>query len=63
MNLSLMQSGFPITIIPPTLRADYLDAVKAGNREDFASFVIFISNMVHESQKEYLRLLKDLGVR
>lgn len=62
MNLSLMQSGFPITIIPPLLRSQYLEAVKAGNREDFAPFIIFISNMVYESQKEYLRLLKDLGV-
>lgn len=63
MNLSLMQSGFPITIIPPVLRSEYLDAVKSGNREDFAPFVTFIFNMVYESQKDYLRLLKDLGVR
>ncbi len=63
MNLSLMQSGYPITVIPPILRAEYLDAVKAGNRENFAPFIIFISNMVYEGQKEYLRLLKDLGVR
>jgi Fic family protein len=63
MNLALMQAGFPITIIPPVLRADYLNAVKAGNREDFIPFIHLISCMVYESQKEYLRLLKDLGVR
>lgn len=63
MNLSLMQTGYPITVIPPILRAEYLDAVKAGNREDFAPFITFISNMVYEGQKEYLRLLKNLGVR
>ncbi len=63
MNLVLLQAGFPITIIPPLLRADYLDAVKAGNREEFIPFINLVSCMVYESQKEYLRLLKDLGVR
>ena len=63
MNLALLQSGFPVTIIPPILRAEYLDAVKSGNGEDFVPFIRFISCMVYESQKEYLRLLKDLGVR
>jgi Fic family protein len=63
MNLALVQAGFPITIIPPVLRADYLNAVKTGNREDSIPFIHLISCMVYESQKEYLRLLKDLGVR
>lgn len=63
MNLALVQVGYPITIIPPVIRTEYLDAVKAGNREDFAGFILLISCMVYESQKEYLRLLKDLGVR
>ena len=62
MNLALLQSGYPITIIPPVIRADYLEAVKAGNREDFVPFINLISCMVYESQREYLRLLKDLGV-
>jgi len=62
MNLALLQSGYPITIIPPVIRADYLEAVKAGNREDFVPFINLLSCMVYESQKEYLRLLKDLGV-
>lgn len=62
MNLALLQSGFPITIIPPVIRAEYLEAVKAGNREDFVPFIRLISCMVFESQKEYLRLLKNLGV-
>lgn len=63
MNLALLQSGYSITIIPPVIRADYLKAVKAGNREDFVPFINLVSCMVYESQKEYLRLLKDLGVR
>lgn len=62
MNLALLQSGYPITIIPPVIRADYLEAVKAGNREDFVPFINLVSCMVYESLKEYLRLLKDLGV-
>lgn len=63
MNLALLQSGYPITIIPPVIRADYLEAVKDGNREDFGPFINLVSCMVYESQKEYLRLLKNLGVR
>jgi Fic family protein len=62
MNLALLQAGYPITIIPPVLRADYLETVKAGNREDFVPFINLITCMVYESQKDFLRLLKDLGV-
>jgi Fic family protein len=61
MNLALLQAGFPITIIPPVIRAEYLEVAKAGNRQDFAPIVNLVSCMVYEAQKEYLRLLKNLG--
>lgn len=61
MNLALMQEGFPITIIPPVLRNDYLDLLKASDTGDHKPFIHFISCMVYESQKDYLRLLENLG--
>ncbi|MBI4792812.1 MAG: Fic family protein [Deltaproteobacteria bacterium] len=61
MNLALLQAGYPITIIPPVLRGDYLDALKASNRGDHQQFVNLLSNMVCESQRDYMRLLKNLG--
>lgn len=60
MNLALLQEGYPITIIPPVLRGDYIDALKASNRGDNKPFINFISCMVLESQRDYLRLLRSL---
>ncbi len=62
MNLSLMQDGYAITIIPPVVRADYIQAIKAaqvGAREE-VSFINFISTMVFESMNDYRRLIKSL---
>ena len=61
MNLALLQAGYPITIIPPILRGDYIDALKASNRGDHQQFVNLLSSMVCESQRDYMRLLKNLG--
>lgn len=61
MNLALLQAGYPITIIPPILRGDYIDALKASNRGANQPFVNLLSNMVCESQREYIRLMKSLG--
>lgn len=61
MNLALLQAGYPITIIPPVLRGDYIDALKASNRGTNHTFVNLLSSMVCESQRDYLRLLKSLG--
>lgn len=60
MNLALLQTGYVITIIPPVLRSDYIDALKATNKGNNIPFVNLISNMVYESQHDYLRLLKVL---
>ena len=62
MNLALLQHSYVITIIPPILRSDHLVALKkaqTGESDDFP-FINFISNMVCESQKDYLRLLRGL---
>ena len=58
MNLALVQSGYNITIIPPVVRADYIRALQASNHNNFEPFINFISEMVYESQKEYLRIIE-----
>jgi len=60
MNLALLQYGYPITIIPPVLRNDYITAIKQTQTEtkDNTPFINFISCMVYESQKDYVRLLE-----
>ncbi len=60
MNLALLQSGYPITIISPIIRADYIAALLDSNNGDNQPFINFISCCVWESQKEYLRLLESL---
>ncbi|HBS47763.1 TPA: cell filamentation protein Fic [Candidatus Dependentiae bacterium] len=60
MNLVLMQTGYVITIIPPVLRRDYMDCLRAANKGDSSLFVSFISNMVYEAMKDYLRLINSL---
>ncbi len=60
MNLALLQTGYVITIIPPILRNDYINALRRANRTDNQLFVNFISSMVCESLREYLRLVKEL---
>jgi Fic family protein len=62
MNLALMQRGYPVTIIPPILRGDYIEAIQKANVGDHQPFRNFISCMVWESQREYLRLLDSLSV-
>ncbi len=59
MNLHLIKSGYPITIIPPILRADYLQSVGKANYNDTTDFINFISNMVYEGMKDYIRMFKD----
>lgn len=60
MNLALLQAGFPITIIPPIIRGDYISALRDSNKGNNKPFINFITCCVWESQKEYLRLLECL---
>lgn len=61
MNLALVQNGYPITIIPPVVRTDYIAAVKASNKGEYKGFDNFVSCMVWEAQREYLRLFNALN--
>jgi len=60
MNLALLQEGYPVTVIPPVLRSDYMETLKESNKGNNQPFIHLISCMVYESQKDYLRLLRNL---
>lgn len=61
MNLALLQTGYEILIIPPIVRSDYIESLKASNKGNNQPFINFISNMLYESQQDYLRLVKVLN--
>ncbi|NMC99930.1 MAG: Fic family protein [Bacteroidales bacterium] len=56
MNLHLLKNNFPVTIIPPILRADYI-ALLEKSHTDTQPFIEFIAGCVKQAQLEYLRLL------
>ena len=58
MNLALLQAGYPVTIIPPILRRDYLDTLNKTHKGDNMPFIKLIIGVCYESSKEYLRLLE-----
>jgi len=58
MNLALLQAGYPLAIIPPILRRDYLDTLNRTHKSDDKPFINFIAGVCYESAKEYLRLLE-----
>ncbi len=61
MNLILLQTGFVVTIIPPILRSEYIQALKKGQVDPKSDlpFLNFISGCVYESMQEYIRLLRS----
>jgi Fic family protein len=58
MNLALLQAGYPLAIIPPVSRRDYLDTLNRTHKGSAEPFVNFITGVCYESAKEYLRLLE-----
>jgi Fic family protein len=58
MNLALLQAGYPVAIIPPVLRREYLDTLNKTHKGDFKPFSKLIAGVCYESAKEYLRLLE-----
>ncbi len=58
MNLALLQAGYPVAIIPPVLRREYLDTLNRTHKGDFTPFRKLIAGVCYESTKEYLRLLE-----
>lgn len=58
MNLALLQAGYPVAIIPPILRREYLDTLNKTHKGADRPFINFIAGVCYESAKEYLRLLE-----
>jgi Fic family protein len=58
MNLALLQAGYPLAIIPPILRVNYLDTLNQTHKGDAGPFISFIARVCYETAKEYLRLLE-----
>ncbi|MDR2732248.1 MAG: Fic family protein [Fibromonadaceae bacterium] len=58
MNLTLLQAGYPIAVIPPVLRSDYIYLISLANKGNCEQFFNFISSVEYESAREYLRMLK-----
>ena len=62
MNLALLQAGYNIITIPPVVRNDYIFGLQEAQLKDnIQPFTNFISEMVLEAQKEYLRIIKRLN--
>lgn len=60
MNLALLQEGYPMTMIPPVVRSEYMASVRESNTGNFTPFINLLSSMVWEGQRDYLRLLQNL---
>jgi Fic family protein len=59
MNLILVNRGYPIVSIPPVLRLEYIDALRAAQRETNPSdegFIRLIAECVLEAQRDYCRM-------
>lgn len=56
MNFALLKSGYAITIIPPIRRIDYINALEKAHNDD-SVFRQFITEVVGQSQLEYVRLM------
>lgn len=57
MNLALLQEGYPIAIIPPDLRSEYIDSLNNVHKGDKRQFQSFIERVCYKSAKDYLRYL------
>jgi Fic family protein len=59
MNLIFVNRGYQIVIIPPVLRVDYINALKAAQRErnpDDETFFRLIAECEIEAQRDYCRM-------
>jgi Fic family protein len=61
LNVILMQNGYPITIVPPILRAKYIQSTAEANKGGCVGFYKFMAERIIESSREYLRLVKSLA--
>ncbi len=57
MNLVLVRHAYPVTVIPPVRRADYMNALREVNRGNNVPFDTFIVEMALNAMREISRLL------
>lgn len=56
MNAVLIQDGYMLAVIPPTLRREYVSLLEQAHRDD-RPFMAFIAERALESEREMMRLL------
>ena len=56
LNLALLQDGYPIVVIPPICRSEYIAALEKGHENENV-FIEFIMERVVEAQRDYIRLI------
>lgn len=56
LNLALLQDGYPVVVIPPICRSEYITALEKGHENENV-FIQFIMERVVESQRDYIRLI------
>ena len=60
MNLILVKSGFPIAIIPPIYRGEYITCCQSFHEGNIQPFNAFLAKVVEQSLVDYIRMLKKL---
>ena len=58
MNVLLVQRGYLPVVIPPVLRHDYVAALEKAHEDD-GSFLELMARSEIETQKDFLRLVRD----
>lgn len=58
MNVLLIQRGYLPVVIPPVLRHEYIAALEKAHEDD-GSFLELMARSEIETQKDFLRLVKD----
>jgi len=56
-NLILLHFGYPVTIIPPLLRMEYIALLEKSHKDD-TDYKMFMAERVKQAQLEFLRLMK-----
>jgi len=56
MNMALLHDGYPIVVIPPICRSEYISALEKGHKMP-GVFMQFIMERVMEAQRDYIRLI------
>ena len=58
MNLHLLQQAYPIVVVPPLLRAKYIQFCGEASKGKDLSFIHFVQELTLQAQKDYLRMLE-----